>query len=216
MALAARARGYASLAITDHSKRVAIAHGLDEQRLVEQIAEIEDLNAKLRGIRILKSIEVDILPDGSLDLPDSILQELDLTVCSVHSSFDLPRERQTERIIRAMDNPNFNILGHPSGRLLGERPPYEVDMEQVIGAARERNCFLEVNAQPQRLDLIDAHCRLAKAMGVEVAISTDAHSIAGLDLLRFGVDQARRGWLEPGDVLNTRPWREVKKLLKRA
>jgi DNA polymerase (family 10) len=216
MARAARARGHAYLAITDHSKRVAIAHGLDAKRLARQIAEIEALNARLRGIRILKSIEVDILPDGSLDLPDSILQELDLTVCSVHSRFDLPRERQTERIIRAMDNPNFNILGHPSGRLLGERPPYEVDMERVIRAARERDCFLEVNAQPQRLDLIDAHCRLAKDMGVKVAVSTDAHSIAGLDLLRFGVDQARRGWLEPDDVLNARPWREVEKLLKRA
>jgi DNA polymerase (family 10) len=216
MARAARARGHAYLAITDHSKRVAIAHGLDAKRLARQIAEIEALNARLRGIRILKSIEVDILPDGSLDLPDSILQELDLTVCSVHSRFDLPRERQTERIIRAMDNLNFNILGHPSGRLLGERPPYEVDMERVIRAARERDCFLEVNAQPQRLDLIDAHCRLAKDMGVKVAVSTDAHSIAGLDLLRFGVDQARRGWLEPDDVLNARPWREVEKLLKRA
>jgi DNA polymerase (family 10) len=215
MARAARARGLAYLAITDHSKRVAIAHGLDERRLAAQIAEIDDLNAKLRGIRILKSIEVDILPDGRLDLPDSILRELDLTVCSVHSKFDLPRERQTERIIRAMDNRCFNILGHPGGRLLGERPPYDVDMERVIAAARERNCFLEVNAQPDRLDLTDTHCRLAKDMGVKVAISTDAHSIAGLDLLRFGVDQARRGWIEPGDVLNTRPWREVKRLLRR-
>jgi len=216
MAKAARDRGHAYLAITDHSRRVAIAHGLDERRLAAQIAEIEDLNAKLRGIRILKSIEVDILPDGKLDLPDSILKELDLTVCSVHSKFDLPRDRQSERIIRAMDNPCFNILGHPSGRLLGQRPPYDLDMERIVAAARERNCFLEVNAQPDRLDLTDVHCRLAKDMGVKVAISTDAHSIAGLDLLRFGVDQARRGWLGPDDVLNTRPWREVKRLLKRA
>ncbi len=216
MARAARQRGYAYLAITDHSKRVTIARGLDAKRLAKQIAEIERLNETLSGIRILKSIEVDILPDGRLDLPDSSLEQLDLTVCSVHSKFDLPREAQTERIIRAMDNPHFNILAHPTGRLIGERPAYEVDMERVIAAARERGCFLEVNAQPQRLDLIDTHCRLAKDMGVKVAISTDAHSIADLDLMRFGVDQARRGWLEAHDVLNSRPWREVKKLLRRA
>ena len=215
MAEAAREHGYAYFAVSDHSKRVTIAHGLDARRLARQIAQIDRLNAKLRGIRALKSSEVDILEDGSLDLPDAILQDLDLTVCAVHSKFDLSRDKQTERIIRAMDNPNFKVLAHPTGRLMGSRPAYDVDMERLMKAARERNCILEVNAQPARLDLIDTHCRMAKDMGVKVAISTDAHSTRDLDLLRFGIAQARRGWLEPDDVINTRPWREVAALLRR-
>jgi len=215
MAEAAREHGYAYFAVSDHSKRVTIAHGLDAKRLARQIVQIDRLNAKLRGTRALKSSEVDILEDGSLDLPDAILQDLDLTVCAVHSKFDLSRDKQTERIIRAMDNPNFKILAHPTGRLMGSRPAYDVDMERLMKAARERNCILEVNAQPARLDLIDTHCRMAKDMGVKVAISTDAHSTRDLDLLRFGIAQARRGWLEPDDVINTRPWREVAALLRR-
>jgi DNA polymerase (family 10) len=215
MAAAARELGYAYIAISDHSKKVTIAHGLDAKRLARQIGQIDALNAELKGIRVLKSCEVDILEDGSLDLPDSILAQLDLTVCAVHSKFDLSRKQQTERIIRAMDNPNFNILAHPTGRLLGTRPAYEVDMERVMEAAKERGCILEVNAQPERLDLIDVHCRMAKDIGVKVAISTDAHSTRDLSLLRFGIAQARRGWLEPYNVVNTRPWREVAKLLKR-
>ncbi len=216
MAEAARAKGYGYLAITDHSRRVTIAHGLDAERLARQIDEIERLNESLNGIRILASSEVDILEDGKLDLPDDILRRLDLTVCAVHSKFALAREKQTERIIRAMDNPHFNILAHPTGRLINERPAYEVDMERLLAAARERGCYLEVNAQPDRLDLTDSHCKLAKEMGVKVAISSDAHSTADLDLLRFGVDQARRGWLEADDVLNTRPWSDLKALLKRS
>jgi DNA polymerase (family 10) len=215
MAMAARKRGYEYLAISDHSKRVTIAHGLDSKRLVRQIEQIERLNAELHGIRILKASEVDILEDGSLDLPDSVLSALDLTVCAVHFKFDLPREKQTERIIRAMDNPNFTILAHPTGRLLGSRPPYEVDMERLMATAKDRNCILEVNAQPERLDLIDVHCRMAKDIGVKVAISTDAHATTGLGLVRHGIAQARRGWLEPNDVVNTRPWRELRALLRR-
>jgi DNA polymerase (family 10) len=215
MAAAAQARGYAYFAVSDHSRRVTIAHGLDARRLARQIDEIDRLNDKLRAIRVLKSSEVDILEDGTLDLSDGILQRLDLTVCAVHSKFDLPRDRQTERIIRAMDNFNFNILAHPTGRLIGQRPAYDVDMERLMQAAKERGCILEVNAQPERLDLTDVHCRLAKEIGVKVALSTDAHSTRDLDLLRFGIAQARRGWLEPDDVVNTRSWPELSILLRR-
>ena len=215
MAQAAEARGYQYLAITNHSKRVSMAHGHDAKNLAAEMVEIDRLNAKLPGIVLLKAIEMDILEDGSLDLPDEILKELDLTVGAVHYHFNLSREAQTERIIRAMDNPYFNILAHPSGRLIQRREPYDVDMERLIQAARERGCFMELDAQPDRLDLIDIHCKLAKDLGVKVAISTDAHSIADLGFMRLGIGQARRGWLEAADVLNTRPWVELKKLLKR-
>lgn len=215
MARAAQLMGYEYLAITDHSPRVAVTGGLDAKRLARQIEQIDRLNEKLDDIVLLKSIEVDILEDGSLDLPDEILQELDLVIGAVHSKFKLPREKQTERIIRAMDNPHFNILAHPTGRQLGKRRPYELDMERLLEAARQRGCFLEVNAQPDRLDLDDVHCRMAKEMGVGVAISTDAHRTGELDFMRFGVGQARRGWLESSDVLNTRSWKDLKKLLNR-
>jgi DNA polymerase (family 10) len=143
------------------------------------------------------------------------LKELDLTVCAVHFKFNLSREKQTERIVRAMDNPYFNILAHPSGRLINERESYEVDMEKLMKAALERNCHLELNAHPDRLDLSDIHCKMAKEIGLKVAISTDAHSVGDLRFMRFGVGQARRGWLEPGDVLNTKSLKELLKLLKR-
>ena len=175
----------------------------------------ERLNEGTKGFLILKSTEVDILDDGSLDLSDDILRRLDLTVCTVHSKFGLSRDKQTEWIIRAMDNPCFDILGHPTGRLINERPPYELDMERLLLAARERGCYLEVNAQPDRLDLTDLHCKMAKDLGVKVAISTGAHSSTDLDLMRFGLDQARRGWLEADDVLNTRSWPALKRLLRR-
>lgn len=215
MAEAARDRGYGYLAITEHSKRVSMAHGLDVKRLRERNERIDRLNEELAGIVLLKSIEVDILKDGELDLPDDVLQELDLTVCSVHYNTNLTREKQTERIIRAMDNPHFNILAHPTGRIINKREPYEVDLEAVMKSAVARGCFMELNAHPQRLDLTDRFCKMAKDMGLKVAISTDAHRIDELDLMRYGVDQARRGWLEAGDVLNTRGWGELKELLKR-
>ena len=182
MAQAAKERGYEYLAITNHSKRVSMAHGHDAKNLAAEMAEIDRLNAKLQGIVLLKAIEMDILEDGSLDLPDEILKELDLTVCAVHYHFNLSREAQTARIIRAMDNPYFNILAHPSGRLIHRREPYEVDMERLMRAAQERGCFMELDSQPDRLDLIDIHCKLAKDLGVKVSISTDAHSTADLDL----------------------------------
>jgi DNA polymerase (family 10) len=215
MAAAARDRGYEYLSVTDHSQHVTIARGLDEKRLSRQIDNIERFNQAQDDILILKSIELDILEDGALDLPDEILKRLDLVICSIHYKFRLSREKQTERILRAMDNPNFNIFCHPTGRLINERSPYEIDMEKVIQAAGERGCFMELNAHPDRLDLDDLHCKMAKEMGVKVAISTDAHRIDDLIFMKYGIGQARRGWLEPPDVLNTRGWKDLKKLLRR-
>jgi DNA polymerase (family 10) len=192
-----------------------MVRGLDTKRLRQQMRRIDKLNEKLKGIRLLKSCEVDILEDGSLDLPDDVLKELDVVVCSIHSKLNLPAEKQTGRIIRAMDNPHFNILAHPTGRLIGRRAPSEFDIERVLKAARERGCMIEINAQPDRLDLPDIHCKTGKEIGVKFAISTDAHRISDLDLMRFGVSQARRGWLEPQDVVNTRSWPELQELLKR-
>lgn len=215
MAAAARARGYAYMALTDHSRHVTVAHGLDAARLARQIDEVDRLNDKLDGFTVLKGAEVDILADGSLDLPDKILSRLDLVVASIHYKFDLSRKAQTERIIRAMDNCHISIIGHPTGRLIGEREGYEVDMEAVIVAARERGCHLELNADPDRLDLNDINVHAAKSAGVKIAISTDAHSTAGLANMRFGIDQARRGWLEAADVINTFPLSQLKRLLRR-
>jgi DNA polymerase (family 10) len=163
----------------------------------------------------LKSVELDILADGKLDLPNRILKELDLTVCAVHYQLGLSQRKQTERILRAMDNRYVNILAHPTGRLINERAPYALDLEKILEGAKERGCFLEVNAQPERLDLTDEACKLAKEIGVKLAISSDAHSTEQLDLLRFGVDQARRGWLSAEDVINTRGLAELVTLLDR-
>ncbi|MGZ4973384.1 MAG: PHP domain-containing protein, partial [Limisphaerales bacterium] len=215
MAEAARARGYEYLAITDHSKRLAMIQGLDAKRLRQQIRRIDKLNGKLKGIRLLKSCEVDILDDGSLDMPDDVLKELDVVVCSIHSKFNLPADKQTERILRAMDNPYMNILGHPTGRLIDQRVGYPLDIERILQAAKERGCIIEINAQPDRLDLPDFHCQRGKELKLKFVISTDAHSISDLDFMRFGVWQARRGWLEAADVVNTRSWRDVQKLFER-
>jgi len=214
MAEAARRRGFEYLAITDHSRRLAMTRGLDPRRLRAQIREIERFNAKRSGITLLTGIEVDILEDGRLDLPDDVLGEVDVVVGAVHSHFGLPRRRQTERILRAMDHPFFTILAHPSGRLIGERDPCDVDIGRVLRRAKERGCVVEVDAQPDRLDLLDSQCRMAKELGVRIAIDSDAHSVLELQNLRFGVGQARRGWLEKGDVVNTRPLAELRKILR--
>lgn len=216
MALAARARGLAYLAITEHSRRLRLAHGLDPRGLARQIDEIDRLNDELSGIRVLKGIEVDILADGTLDLPDSALAPLDLVVGAVHSDFHLSRERQTERILKAFEHPHFHILAHPTGRLIERREPYDVDMLRIIRKAKERGRFLELNAHPERLDLLDTHCRMAKDEGVLVCISSDAHSELDFEHLRYGIGQARRGWLEKADVLNTRPLAALQQLLRRA
>ena len=215
MALAARKAGLRYLAITDHSRHLTVAHGLDEGRLRTQHESISRLNEELRGITLLHGIEVDILEDGSLDLPAAALSELDLVVAAVHSQFNLSRTRQTERIIRAMDNPCFSLLAHPTGRLLNRRDPYEIDMPRIIRHARERGCFLELNAQPERLDLNDTYCRMAREEGVLVAINSDAHGPDDFAKLDYGVVQAQRGWLERSDVLNTRPLTQLRKLLRK-
>jgi len=215
MAAAARSAGLDYIAITEHSRRLAMAHGLDPARLKKQIAEIDKLNARGLGVTILKGIEVDILEDGSLDLPDSILVELDVVVAAVHSRFNLSREKQTERVLRAMERKYFTVFAHPTGRLIGEREPYDVDMPRLIKAARDRGCFLELNAHPDRLDLTEINCRMAKEAGVLVSIATDAHRASEIAYLRFGVGQARRGWLEAKDVLNTRKLPELRALLRR-
>ncbi len=215
MAMAAKERGYEYIAITDHSKRVTVAKGLDEKRLLEQIEEIERINEKLKGITILKGIEVDILEDGSLDLSDDVLKELDIVVGAVHSKFKLSQKKQTLRILKAMDNPYFNILAHPTGRLIGEREGYDIDIEKVLIHAKENRCYLEINAEPLRLDLNDINAKLAKEMGVKMAISTDAHNIFTLRFMEYGVNQARRGWCEKEDILNTYSLKDLKKILKR-
>jgi DNA polymerase (family X) len=215
MVRAAKAKGYAYVAITDHSRHVTVAHGMDAARLLKQLDEIERINEIVSGINVLKGIELDILADGKLDLPDKVLSRLDLVIAAVHYKFDMSRAAQTDRIIRAMDNSHVSIIAHPTGRLIGERDAYAVNVERLIEAAHERGCALELNAQPERLDLSDIHVQAAKAGGVKIAISTDAHAPAALDFMRYGVDQARRGWLEADDVINTRPLDKLKKLLKR-
>ncbi|MBW8364686.1 MAG: DNA polymerase/3'-5' exonuclease PolX [Rhizobium sp.] len=215
MALAVKGLGLHYLAITEHSRRLTVAHGLDPLRLTRQCDEIDRLNAELDGITLLKGIEVDILEDGSLDLPDEVLGRLDLVVGAVHSQFHLSRAKQTERILRAMDHPYFTLLAHPSGRLIEQRAPYDVDMLRIIRHARDRGCFLELNAHPDRLDLLDSHCQMAKEEGVLVSVNSDAHSSFDFANLRYGVGQARRGWLEKDDVLNTRSLAALRCLLKR-
>jgi len=215
MAEAAKSRGYAYYAVTDHSRRMTMAHGLDPKRLGRQIDAIARLNRELDGFTVLAGIEVDILEDGRLDLPDDILCRLDIVVGSIHTSFNLTAEKQTERLLRAMDNPLLSIVGHPTGRLINQRDPYAIDMERVIRGAKERGCHLEVNANPERLDLDAHHARFAKEIGVTLAISTDSHDPSHFAFMRYGVDQARRGWIEAKDVINTRPLGELRKLLKR-
>jgi len=206
-------RGYEYLAITDHSRHLAMTHGLDPRRLRQEMHRIERINAECKGCTLLRGIEVDILEDGTLDLPDDVLAELDLVVAAVHSKFALSREKQTARVLRAMERPYFTILAHPTGRLIGEREPYDVDMFRIIAAAKARGCFVELNAHPDRLDLTDLHCRMAKDAGVLVSIATDAHRAEELSYLRFGVGQARRGWLGKADVLNSRRLAQLRPLL---
>ncbi|SFV69550.1 DNA polymerase X family [hydrothermal vent metagenome] len=213
MALAAKKRGYEYIAITDHSKHMSIVHGMDEKRAREQMEEIDRINEELKGITLLKSIEADILEDGSLALPDSVLGEMDFVVAAVHDHFGLTQKIQTKRILRALENPYVKILAHPTGRLIGEREPYKINMKQLYKGIMDNGCFLEINAQPKRLDLNDIYAKRAKEAGVRFAISTDAHNAASLDYMRYGVYQARRGWLERKDVINTLSLSALKKVL---
>lgn len=214
MVAAARARGLAYIAITDHAKHLGIVHGLDAQRLARQADAIDGLNDGFHDFTVLKGAEVDILEDGRLALPDAVLRELEVIVIAVHDHFGLTEAKQTARLLRALDRPYVSILAHPGGRLLGERDPYAFDFERVLEAARSRGCVLEVNAQPVRLDLDDVHVKAARERGVLLSIDSDAHSADQLANLEGGVRQARRGWARRQDVINTRPLRELRGLLR--
>ncbi len=209
---AARQRGLSYLAVTDHSQGLGVARGLSVERLLEQGAEIRELNRQLTGFRVLHGTEMDILGDGRLDFPDDVLKELDVVVASIHSGFNNSKEVMTARIVAAMRNPHVSIIGHPTGRILGEREGYQLDMEQVLQVAKETGTALEINAYPMRLDLEDRHVRRAKELGVMIAVNTDTHAKLQFDFLPYGISVAQRGWLERGDVLNTL---EPDELLKR-
>lgn len=215
MAGKAKELGYRYIAVTEHSKAVRVARGLDEKALLKHFREIEKANSRLKGIRVLKGVEVDILPDGSLDLKNEVLKECEVVLASVHSRFTMGEEEMTRRIIRAMQNPAVNMLAHPTGRLLLEREPYSVNIKEIIQAAADHGVILEINAHPSRLDLRDVHARMAKEMGARIAINTDAHSANQLELMRYGVYTARRAWLEARDVVNTRPLRDLLKILNK-
>ena len=211
---AARKKGYQYIAVTDHSKGLGVAHGLDEKRLREQIARIEEVNRTLRGFRILKGVEVDIRGDGTLDLSDAVLRELDIVIASIHSGFRQSREQITARLLAAVRNPVVGVIAHPSGRLIGERDPYDVDLEALFREAAARGVAMEVNAHPSRLDLSDHHVRMAKRYGIPLVISTDTHVTANFDYMEYGVAVARRGWAVGDDVLNTLPARNLLKRLR--
>ncbi len=213
MARAAKELGYSYIAITDHSRRLAMIKGLDEKKLELQAIEIEEARKRIPDIHILHGIEVDILEDGTLDLSDEALSHLDVVVAAIHSKFKLSKTKQTERLLRAMDNPHVNIIAHPTGRLIGEREGYDLDMEKVMEHAKDRGCILELNAQPSRLDLNDVNLKLAKEMGIRISIATDAHNVDNLRFMRFGINQARRGWLEKKDVVNSLSTKRLLRLL---
>jgi len=215
MVEAARDEGHEYIAITEHSQSLAMANGLDERRALAHAESIRALDAEGVGVRLLAGIECDILPDGSLDLADDCLASLDLVVASVHSAFNQERQQMTDRLLRAIDNPYVDVLGHPTGRAILRREPYAFDIGAVIDAARARHVALEINCQAHRLDLNDVHARLARDRGVRLVISSDAHSRRALGTLRWGVLVARRGWVGPSDVLNTRSFGDVRALLRR-
>ena len=215
MAQAAKKIGYEYIAITDHSKAVTVANGMDEKRTLEQIGKIRQVEQRMDGFQLLAGIEVDILKDGRLDLDDEVLAQLDVVVASVHSYMNLEPTAMTDRILRAFENPNLTILAHPTGRLLLRRDPFLFDIERVLDDAARRGIAVECNAYPDRLDLKDVHLRMAKERGVKVVISTDSHSTTHLPFMKYGVLTARRGWLEKRDVLNTLPAEELFKMLHR-
>jgi DNA polymerase (family X) len=214
MAEAARERGYKYMAITDHSKNLAFANGLDDARAVEHIARIRVTGEKVEGIRIFAGIEVDILADGSLDLSDSVLEQMDVVIASVHSHFNQSAEEMTARLLKAIENPNVSIIGHPTGRILLRRDEYPYDMDAVLDAAARNKVAMELNAYPDRLDLSDRHLRMAKQHGVKIVINTDSHHTTHMEKIRYGVLQARRAWLTADDVLNTLPVERFAKAMK--
>jgi DNA polymerase (family 10) len=216
MIAAAQQRGLKYIAITDHSKRVSMANGLNEERLLEQWQEIDRINAELgKGFTLLKGIECDILEKGGMDLADEVLAQADWVLASIHYGQQQSESEITKRIIGAIEHPHVSVIAHPTGRLLNRREAYEVNMNEVLAAAKEHGKLMELNANPARLDLHEVHCAQAKALGIPIVINTDAHKIAGLDVMRFGIIQARRAGLEKADVANTRSWPQLKKLINR-
>jgi len=209
MVAAAKKRGYLFVAVTNHTKRVTMVGGLDGQGLLDHWDTITALNEKTEGIHVLKGVEVDILKDGTLDIEDEVLLKADFVVASVHYDTDMPRPQLTRRMIKALEHPLVDALGHPTGRKLNERPPYNVNMDDVVAAAARTGKALELNSNPKRLDIDDRACRSAKEHGVRIVINTDAHSVRELDFMRHGINQARRGWIEEGDVLNTLNYRQL-------
>jgi DNA polymerase (family 10) len=215
MIAAAKERGLTYIAITDHSQRVSMARGLDPKRLRAQWKEIDRLNKKSEGFLVLKGIECDILEKGGMDLPDDVLAEADWVNASLHYGQNQPRAKITERILQALENPHVDVIAHPTGRLINQRNPYDVDLDQVFAAAKKYGKFLELNSNPARLDLDDVQCAAAREHGIPIVISTDAHSRQGLDVVRYGILQARRAGLSKKDVVNTRPWKQIAKLIER-
>ncbi|MBI2550151.1 DNA polymerase/3'-5' exonuclease PolX [Candidatus Woesearchaeota archaeon] len=215
MVAAAKQLGYEYIAITDHSKSERIAHGLSIEDMEKWLKEIRAASAKIKGIKVLAGSEVDILPNGELDFPDDLLKKMDVVVGSVHSRFKSTKEEMTKRILTALDNRHLDILGHPTGRMIGKREPYEVDLKRIFAAAAEKKILLEINAHPDRTDLKDVHAREAKGFGCKFVINTDSHSTENLKFMDLGVAIARRAWLSAEDVVNTRPLRELPKFFRR-
>jgi DNA polymerase (family 10) len=216
MAAAAREIGYEYIAITDHSKNLAFANGLDDKRAEEHIKRIRKANDEIEGIRILAGIEVDILADGELDLSDSVLEQMDVVVASIHSAFNQEPAKMTDRLLTAMSNKNAMVIGHPTGRLLLRRDAYQLDMDKILDFAAQNKVTMEHNAYPDRLDLNDRHLRMARERGVKIVINTDAHHTSHFEKLKYGILQARRAWLTKADVLNTLPAEKLVAALKRA
>jgi DNA polymerase (family 10) len=214
MAEAAQERGYEYMAITDHSKNLAFANGLTDERALAHIERIRAVEKKIGGIRIFAGIEVDILGDGSLDLSDSVLDQLDIVIASVHSQFNQDRAAMTDRLLKAISNPNTSLIGHPTGRLLLRRDAYQFDLDVVLKAAAKHKVAMELNSYPDRLDLSDVHLRMAKQHGVKIVINTDSHHTSHMEKIRYGITQARRAWLTKDDVLNTLPMQTFAKAMK--
>ena len=214
MAEAARERGYEYMAITDHSKNLAFANGLTDERALEHIRRIRAVEKKMKGIRIFAGVEVDILGDGSLDLSDSVLEQMDIVIASVHSQFNQDRATMTDRLLKAIANPNTSLIGHPTGRQLLRRDAYQFDFDAVLKAAAKHKVAMELNSYPERLDLNDVHLRMAKQHGVKIVINTDSHHTSHMEKLRYGITQARRAWLTKDDVLNTLPLQKFAKTMK--
>jgi len=215
MAEAAKARGYEYIGICDHSKSLAVAHGVKEKDFLKRVQEIREADKKIKDIKILAGSEVDIDSNGNLDYPEKLLKELDIVIASIHSGFNQPREKITKRIIKAMESGLVDIIAHPTGRLLGEREPYELDLEEIFKIAKKTGTMVEINAYPRRMDLNDINARTAKQEGIKLIINTDSHSINHIDWIKFGVAVARRAWLEAKDVANTKPLEKFLKGLKK-